>query len=142
MISIVKVDKEDVGAYWFFMRDFLNDALKKYKWDDRFPLDMLPLKLVYGEYQAFLILERDTQEIFGALVTETISYPLGNALNLFLLGGKEMELWVNDLDDALVLYAKEIGAKWIDTGSRRGIGKLYYPNLNYKEIQTCYTKEI
>jgi hypothetical protein len=142
MMQIYKVPKNDVGLYWFQMRDFLDDALKKYNWHHRFPLDMLPIKLMQGDYQSFLIYDNATKVVLGALVTEVISYPLGDALNIFLLGGNEMQKWVSELDISLTLYAKEIGAKWIDTGTRRGIGKLYYPAIGYKEIQTSYTKEI
>lgn len=142
MIQILKIPKEEVGTYWSEMRDFLDSALKKHNWHHRFPLDFLTLKLFYGEYQSFLIYDSENGQVLGALVTENVVYPLGKAINIFLLGGKDMEKWVNQLDDALVFYAKEIGAKWIDTASRRGIGKLYYPQIGYKETQTNYTKEI
>ena len=53
-----------------------------------------------------------------------------------------MEDWGDLLHNAIVKYAQEVGAKWIETGSRRGIGKLFYDRLGYKRRYESYSYEV
>ena len=56
--------------------------------------------------------------------------------------GECMDEWGDLLHNAMVNYAKEVGAKWIDTGSRRGIGKKFYDRLGYKRKYETYSFEV
>ena len=139
-MEILKIPKEQVIDSWLHVRSFLSSALNKYGVNERFPLDCILLDLLTGHSQLWVILE--CNELKSAIVTEVEHYPLGDALIIFLMGGESMQDWGDLLHHAMVMHAKEINAKWIDTGSRRGIGKLFYDRLGYKRKYETYTYEI
>lgn len=136
-IQIYKVDKEQVTEWWLHVRPFLESALCKFGVNERFPLDCVLRDLVNGRSQLWTIASND--QITSAVVTEVEHYPLGDALIIFLMGGESMQDWGDLLHDAMVKYADEIGAKWIDTGSRRGIGKMFYDRLGYSRKYETYS---
>ncbi len=140
MIEIHKVNKDNVTDCWPHMRGFLDSALNKFGVGERFPLDCVLADLVSGHSQGWLVVE--DSKLVSAVVTEIEEYPNGKALIIFLMGGESMDDWGDLLHDAMVKYAQEIGAKWIDTGSRRGIGKKFYDRLGYTRKYETYTFEV
>ncbi|MGB4499633.1 MAG: hypothetical protein WBI40_13175 [Methylococcaceae bacterium] len=138
MIQVIKIPKEGVIDIWAEMRDSLLKPMVKCTTIDRFPLDFLLLSLIKGEKQAWIIWDGEQEIILASLVTEINHYPTGLAINLFLLGGESMDLWHEQLTHCLFNYAQEIGAKWLDTYSRRGFWKTL-ENLNFNEESTHYS---
>lgn len=138
--QIYKVDKERVTEFWPHVRSFLHSALCKFGVNERFPLDCVLSDLVDGRSQLWTITSND--QITSAVVTEVEHYPLGDALIIFLMGGESMQDWGDLLHDAMVKHAGEIGAKWIDTGSRRGIGKIFYDRLGYSRKYETYSYQV
>lgn len=141
MMNIYKISQDQITSTWLHVRPFLDAALNKYGVNERFPLDCVLMDLVDGKSQLWVIVDGDNR-VLSATVTEVEKYPLGDQLIIFLMGGESMEDWGDMLHNAMVRYAKEIGAKWIDTGSRRGIGKLFYDRLGYKRKYETYSFEV
>ena len=139
-MQIYKIAHDRVTSTWLHVRPFLDSALNKYGVNERFPLDCVLMDLVNGNSQLWVIVEND--KVVSATVTEVEHYPLGDQIIIFLMGGESMEDWGDMLHDAMVKYAKEIGAKWIDTGSRRGIGKKFYDRLGYTRKYETYSFEV
>jgi len=139
-MMIFKVQKENTSRVWIEVREYLDSALKKYGQDKRYPVDVLLSDILNGRMTLWVVV--DDHAVVCAAVTERIRYPLGDAINIFLTGGKGMESWGDLLHDAMVTYAKEVGAKWIDTASRRGIGKKFYDRLGYNRRQENYSYDI
>ena len=139
-MEIYKISIDQVPMYWPHVRKYLDAALKKYGVNERFPIDYVLLDLVLGKSQGWIIVDDD--QIKSAIVTEIEHYPLGDQLIIFLVGGESMEDWGDMLHNAMVEYAKEVGAKWIDTGSRRGIGKKFYDRLGYTRKYETYSFEV
>jgi hypothetical protein len=139
-MNIYKIAPEDIPEYWKHIRPFLDAALNKYGVNERFPIDFVLMDLLLGKSQGWAIIDND--KVVSAVVTEVEKYPLGDVLILFLMGGESMSDWGDMLHDAMVVHAKEIGAKWMDTGSRRGIGKLYYDRWGYTRKYETYSFEV
>ena len=139
-MDIYRVPFNSVAPMWLKVRPFLDAALNKYGVNERFPLDCVLADLVSGKSQLWIIVDAD--KIVSATVTEVEEYPLGKQLIIFLMGGDSMQDWGDLLHDAMVKYAKEVGAKWIDTGSRRGIGKMFYDRLGYTRKYETYSFEV
>ena len=139
-MEIYKVPKENIYQMWPYMRPYLDAALRKYGVNERFPLDHVLLDLCFGVSQGWAIV--DNNKVVSATVTEIEHYPLGDQIIIFLTGGECMDEWGDLLHNAMVNYAKEVGAKWIDTGSRRGIGKKFYDRLGYKRKYETYSFEV
>jgi len=53
-----------------------------------------------------------------------------------------MDDWGDYLHESMVKYAAENNIKWIDTGSRRGIGKKFYDRLGYTRKYETYSFEV
>lgn len=142
-IVIYKVHPDQVPAYWPYIRGYLDAALKKHKWDERYPLDHLAMELRSRECTKVVwVAVKDSEDVVCATITDLDEYPNGLAVNVFLTGGEGMHEWGDLLHEALVAYAKSVGAKWIDTSSRRGIGKLFYDRLGYTRKQETYVYEV
>lgn len=103
-------------------------------------MDFVLRDLIDGNSQLWTIVSDD--RVVSAVVTEVEHYPLGDALIIFLMGGESMEDWGDLLHNAMVKYAEDIGAKWIDTGSRRGIGKMFYDRLGYSRKYETYSYQV
>lgn len=139
-IAIHKLDASIVLNNWPLIRPFLLSALTKFDTDKKYPIDFVLLDLVRGDSQAWAIIKDG--KIISASVTSINHLPEGKSLFLFLTGGEGMHEWGTKLHDAFVAYAKENGAKWIDTCSRRGIGKMFYDGLGYVRKSENYTYEV
>ncbi len=139
-MDIYLVPSDNVSLIWLKVRPFLDAALNKYGVSERFPLDCVLADLVSDKSQLWIIVDAD--KIVSATVTEVEEYPLGKQLIIFLMGGESMQDWGDLLHNAMVKYAKEVGAKWIDTGSRRGIGKMFYDRLGYTRKYETYSFEV
>lgn len=122
MITIYQLQPDQIAANWPYMRGFLQSALEKQGTDQRYPLDYVLRELMTGASQSWMIVVDDKPVC--AMVTELHHYPLGTAVDIFLLGGEDWTVWGDDLDTALMTYANQVGAKWVDTRCRKGIGKI------------------
>lgn len=139
-MEIYKISPDKITSMWLHVRPFLDSALNKYGVNERFPLDCVLADLVDNKSQLWVIV--DNNKVLSATVTEIEQYPLSSQLIIFLMGGESMEDWGDMLHDAMVKFAKESGCKWIDTGSRRGIGKLFYDRLGYTRKYETYSYEV
>ena len=140
MIQVYELNKDQVLQVWTDIRGFLDSALKKYGQDERYPVDILLADLISGRMQGWVIRKDDVTVC--AAVTEIIRYPLGDAVNVFLTGGDNMDEWGDDLHNAIVDYAHKIGAKWVDTASRRGLRKKFYDRLGYQCKQVNFSYKV
>lgn len=140
MTEVYKIPKENIDQYWPVMRPYLDSALNKYGVNERFPLDHVLLDLCFGRSQGWIVVHDGVP--VSAVVTEVEQYPLGSVMIIFLMGGESMDDWGDVLHQAMVAYAKEVGARWIDTGSRRGIGKKFYDRLGYTRKYETYSFEV
>jgi hypothetical protein len=123
MIEIIKIPKEKVVDVWLDIRENLEKPLLRSTSIERFPLDTILLSLLKGEREAWMIWDKEQNKMLASFVLEIGHYPTGKSLILFLLGGEGFPLWVKLGSEFLFEYAQEIGAKWIDTYSRRGFFK-------------------
>lgn len=139
-MNIYKIESKDIPEYWIYMRPFLDSALNKYGMNERFPIDFVLMDLMLGKSQGWIIVDND--KVVSAVVTEVEKYPLGDVMMIFLMGGESMDDWGDYLHESMVKYAAENNIKWIDTGSRRGIGKKFYDRLGYTRKYETYSFEV
>jgi len=137
-MQIHKIPKENIIDSWCDIRGNLIKPMIKSTTIDRFPLDFLLLSLIKGEKQAWVIWDETQNKMLAAFVTEIYQYPTGLAVNLFLLGGEDLDLWRELLAECLLKYTQEIGAKWLDTYCRRGFYKTLL-GFNANEESTHYS---
>ena len=136
MIAVYKISQEQVLDYWPEMRDFLEKGLAAFDQHDLFPLDMVLRDLLLGDAQGWLATKDDMP--ICAVATRINSYPKGDAVLVWLMGGEYVQSWCATVHNAIVKYADEIGAKWVETNTRRGMGKLFQESLGYKRKHENY----
>lgn len=141
-MMIYKIDKSEVANIWLAIRENIMKPLVRGSTIERFPVDVILLSLIDGTRQAWMIFDEVKGEMAAVFITEIHTYPTGAAVNLFLLGGENMAGWHKELKACLFDYASEVGAKWLDTYSRRGFWKAVLSNLAFKEESTHYSIEL
>ena len=139
-IMVYRMHPENIPANWPYMRGFLRDALEKQGTIHRQPLDFILLGLMTGETVGWIITNNDKPVC--AMVTKIDHYPMGTAVFVFLLGGEDWALWGDELDEALMKYAKEVDAKWVDTKCRKAIGKILSTGYGYEYKFETFVKEL
>lgn len=80
-----------------------------------------------GSSQIWLIVNRETREFRAAAVTELRPYAGNPMINVSLIGGLDMALWLNIFITELKAYAKHNGAKGIEFLGRPGWLKALKP---------------
>jgi hypothetical protein len=142
MIEIIKIPKENVVDVWLDIRENLEKPLLRSTSSERFPLDTVLLSLINGEREAWVILDKEQNKMLASFVLEIGYFPTGKSLLLFLLGGEGFPLWVKAGNEFLLEYAKEIGARWIDTYARRGFFKNTVFSDFFNEETTHYCHKL
>lgn len=136
LVNVIPLQPGDIPAFWQHIKHILQDALDKSKWSERYPLEALHIDLINGENKCWIISE--VNSIRGVAITQELQYPLGKSLMVFLLSGKDMHQWFENLNGCLMSYASENGIKWIDACAREGMGKKYLRQLGYENNANHY----
>lgn len=139
-VQVWKLHPDNVPANWPYMRPFLLDALEKQGTIHRHPLDFVLRDLMTGETVGWIITNYDKPVC--AMVTKVEEYPLGKSVFIFLLGGEDWLQWGDELDESLMRYANEAGAKWVDTKCRKAIGKILGTGYGYQYKYETFVKEL
>lgn len=139
-VQVWKLHPDIVPANWPYMRPFLQDALQKQGTDKRCPLDFVLLELMTGATIGWVITNFDKPVC--AMITKIEHYPLGDSVFIFLLGGDDWIKWGDELDTALMRYANDVGAKWVDTKCRKAIGKILGTGYGYQYKYETFVKEL
>lgn len=140
LVNVLPLQPDDIPALWQHIKHSLQNALDKSKWSERYPIESLYSDLISGENKCWII--SDAQTIKGIAITQDLQYPLGKSVMVFLLAGKEMHQWYENLHESLVNYAKLNGMKWIDACAREGMGKKYLHEIGYKNNANHYVLEV
>lgn len=122
-------------------------------WEHVEPLITKALKHGVGEYKAEDIrqaCEERRMQLWvhadensrGVFVTQVLNYPQMSILLVLLLGGTNFKEWREEADDLLTRFAKDKGCKYIELFGRKGWGKGFLNEINYKEQVRLFTKEI
>lgn len=122
---------------WPYVKSFLKSAIIKSNEQDRVDLSDIIIDIISGNAQLFVAVDND--EIIAAVVTVFADQYNGKSLNIYLLGGKRITEWVDNVHAEIVKFAKLNNVRWIDVCTRPGIGKLIEKRFGYKSQNICYT---
>lgn len=117
------------------------------------PLITKALKYGIGEYTSEDIKQACEQQIMqlwvyadkknrGVFVTQILNYPQLNVLLVLLLSGDNFKEWRDEVDDLLLRFGKEKDCKYVELFGRKGWGKAFLSDINYKEQVRMFSKEI
>ncbi len=132
------ITSQFVEPAWEYVEDYIADALKhgigEYTIDD--------IKQACQEQRMQLWIKWDDEEVKGVFVTQILNYPQLKVLLVLLLSGNNFKEWRDETDELLTRFAKEKECKYIELFGRKGWGKGFLSEINYKEQVRLFTKEI
>lgn len=107
----------DIDTVWHLIADKFSSVERntcgKFKQSD------ILQQIKNEKQQTWLARDIQTDEIKMVCLTQILSYPQGNGLLIFWVGGSQRKQWYWILDN-ITEWAKEIGCKWIDIEARMG----------------------
>lgn len=115
------VTKDAYVDVWPYIKEYMEGAAK-YTYGRFTSADILH-DLLHRELQLWVAVEDD--EIYGAVVTEIISYPRLNALVMHFTGGHKLPKWKNEMLKTLQHFAKNNTCSIIESYGRPGWGKVF-----------------
>ena len=134
---IVGIQSGEVDKWWSHVESYVAKALKygvgEYTTDD--------IKQACKEAKMQLWVYADEKNR-GVFITQILNYPQLNILLVLLLSGDNFKEWRDEVDELLTRYAKEKDCKFVELYGRKGWGKAFLSEINYKEQVRLFTKEI
>lgn len=87
------------------------------------------------------VLSNEDKEIISVLTTEIVEYPRKTTCRIVTLGGKDLDLWVEDWLQLLEEWAIQQGCEAIETCCRKGFAKKL-ERFGYENTYTVLGKEL
>jgi hypothetical protein len=97
-------------------------------------------KLSQARMQLWIIFN-DEREIISVLTTEIVEYPQKTMCRIVTLGGKDLDIWVEDWLDTIEAWALEKGCVAMETCCRKGFAKKL-ERFGYENAYTVLIKEL
>ena len=97
-------------------------------------------RLSQARMQLWLIFN-DNKEIISVLTTEIIEYPQKTMCRIVTLGGKDLDIWVEEWLDTIEAWALEKGCVAMETVCRKGFIKKL-EKFGYENAYTVLVKEL
>jgi hypothetical protein len=122
------------------------DNCKKYiemgnnKSKQEMTIDDIYERLLKAEMQLWLVFNEDAK-IKSVLTTEVVIYPRMKTCRIVTLGGRELDIWVEQFLDVLEEWAIENDCVAMETACRRGFIKKL-EKFGYEHTYTILTKEL
>jgi hypothetical protein len=91
----------------------------------RFTAEDIRIGLHREQQELWVALDEETNEIYGAVVTQILTYPRMSTLVMHFTGGKELPKWKAPMLAMLQKYAKDSGASVIESYGRGGWAKVF-----------------
>ena len=123
-ISLVK--PEHIEMIWPHIHDYMKGAAQ-YTYG-RFESE--DIKAGLEKQQVWIAFEEN--KVFGAVVTEILTYPRMTTLMMHFTGGIELKRWKKPMLETLQRYGKEKNCDLIESYGRSGWGKVF-KNDGFKE---------
>lgn len=122
---------------WPHIRTYIEEALKAGALARAYePTDILAHVLTDPSWRLWIAI--DGQAIAAAIVTRIHQYDRCRTLNVLLVGGREMRLWLKQAMEATEQYARSIGCVAMEGGMRKGWAKV----AGYKVASCVLIKEL
>jgi hypothetical protein len=110
---IIKVPPEDIYTIWADVENLIEKAL-----DDCYkPQDILS-GLMENKFQLFI--SWNDFKVESAIITEVAQYPRKKILRYFLAGGKNLDNWLEPIQQKIEQFAKNNQCNAIEVAGRKG----------------------
>ena len=107
---------------------------------DEMSVEDIYKRLSEARMQLWLIFD-DNREIISVLTTEIIDYPRKTVCRIVTLGGKDLDIWVQDWLETIEAWALENDCVAMETVCRKGFIKKL-ERFGYENAYTVLVKEL
>ena len=132
---IVLVRPEEVDTFWGHIEDYIQKSSLRSYYGCK--AEHIYNDIVIEDSLLWVILEGT--EVVGAIITTVHLYPNMKALQVNLIGGENLEGWIDFFHSFIESWAIEIGCSYIEGIGRKG-WKKYFPD--YDTDSVVFTKEL
>jgi hypothetical protein len=138
-ISAWQIPTEEADHAFGLVLSLLEPAIERS--DGRLTVSDVRERVADGRMQLIVISDDAAGgDLIGALVTEFCKHPQGDALNIALLGGRELHRWIDRLLE-IERWAKSEGCRWIELSGRFGWERVLR-GLDYRRTAVLLSKEL
>jgi len=123
MIVTTYVPKEYVELVWPKIEDYLKGAAD-YTYG-RFLVSDIKDGLLTKDQQLWVAYDEETEAVYGAVVTQILTYPRMQTLVMHFTGGIELPKWKSSMLQLLQDFAKNNGCAVIESYGRDGWEKVF-----------------
>lgn len=123
MIVATYVPAEYIESVWPKIEEYLNGAAK-YTYG-RFTIEDIKQGLYTKDQQLWIAYDDETEEAYGAVVTQILTYPRMKTLVMHFTGGIELPRWKNQMLGLLQQFARDNGCVVIESYGRDGWEKVF-----------------
>jgi hypothetical protein len=109
---ILKVPEKDLHIIWSEVEPLIKKAL-----DDCYTTNDILKGLINNSFQLFISWNN---EVESAIVTEVAQYPQKKILRYFLAGGKNLDNWLEPIQQEIEKFAKYNQCQSIEVAGRKG----------------------
>lgn len=118
---ITAVLPEDIENVWHLIHDYMIGAAKYTH--GRYEVQDIKEQLLRNPRQQLWIAYND--KVYGAVITEVLTYPQMKTLIMHFTGGVELPKWKNEMLSVLRSFAKDQQCKVIESYGRTGWKKVF-----------------
>jgi len=119
-MNITAIHPLDYDMVWEDIRTYMEGAAKYTH--GRFTADDILTELKKGNQQLWIAYD---DKIYGAVITEIITYPQMKTLIMHFTGGIELPKWKDDMLSMLRMFAKDHQCKVIESYGRTGWKRIF-----------------
>jgi len=129
---VTRVPSEDLEFIWSQVAPLLEKAL-----DETYSIKDILYGLANNRMQLFI--SWNDNRVESAVVTEIAQYPQAKVLRYFLAGGRNLENWLERIQEKIEKFAKQNKCTYLEVAGRKGwVRKL----KGYKMKAIILSKEI
>lgn len=123
MIESIWVPKHQVSKVWILVEPLLKSAIMKWLpvWDTADLYD----EIQNDTKQLWIAYDAQKERLYGAVITEIITYPRAKIANVMLLGGNNIKEWKDEMGSAIESFARTEGCYALQASGRKGWQNLF-----------------
>lgn len=139
-MKITAVNPELIDLVWDDIRDMLEGATDTA--GKKFDVEDVRTQALQNIYVIWIIMDDNSDnKIVAAFTTRLVQYPKRMALAVDWLGGSRMREWIDDMNDIMFRYAKDLGCGHIEGYGRKAWGR-WLGKRGWEPAYTCYEAEV
>tara|TARA_Y100000401_G_C8301163_1_gene214173 strand:- start:435 stop:863 length:429 start_codon:yes stop_codon:yes gene_type:complete len=138
MMYVSGIPSSQITEVWDNCKKYIEMGNNKSK--QEMTIDDIYERLLKAEMQLWLVFDEDAK-IKSVLTTEVVIYPRMKTCRIVTLGGRELDIWVEQFLDVLEEWAIENDCVAMETACRRGFIKKL-EKFGYEHTYTILTKEL